>query len=832
MSAALRSVAFAVPCVLAVVVLLWPSAPSEPAPGQAAGTPNASRTDPANVADTGRPVRDPVAPVHAAPVAAGWTVRGRCLADEDAAPLRALVQVAADDDSERASAAPAQPLVSVVAGDDGRFVAVVPLAATGDLRLFVQSPDRAAVGGRRRDAGPGGEWDVGDLHLVRTARVRGEVLDTGGAMVAGAEVMLVKIGQDAPEVTFRDSHVAISDARGAFVFADAVAAGEWYVRVDRTGGLRTPRKTQVPAGGEHVVPIEVERPDPALAIRGTVVDRLGAPLAGIRLSAYGEGARGSAVSEADGSFVLPKGPPHFDRGQAGVEVQARGDGLEQSSPTPEQRTAWGQHDVRVVMRPLTELVLRAVDARGQAVWPFTVLAGRLTANGEAWVPTSGARLRAAGDHLVLPGLESGAHSLLLPADDLASARTGPVHFVIGETSPRELVVHVPDPVAVRLELVDVAGAPVPRCTAQLVASLHQGAADAAAPAVELAALRRGTGRPVRQFVLATAISDADGLAVLLAPPGDWLLRTSATTHLPLVRTVAIRAASPPQRLVLEAAAVVHGRLVPVEVLPALGLHETKPERRLAVVARVGKNDVARAEVAADGTFELGPLPAGFASLRLASWLTANDVHGGLVTHALGDLDGAGAAVVQREYDVRAFAPATVTGQLVFDGMPVRNGQFFFRRVQPEPVMAVRVATDGDGAFRSLVPPGEFGVQLAIPSDPGPGHVILLRPERWSLTAGQSLSLRLEATPRRLRLRLLLAGGAPLANTRAMLQADGYERPGSLQTDAQGRLEVALAPYGAFRVQAKDGRGVDLVSAPCTFEPAAEVGVVDVLLTPR
>ena len=832
MSAVPRSVAFALPCVLAVAVLWWSMSASAPAPGQATGSVNASRSDAADVVDAPRAARDPVAPVAALPATAVLTVRGRCVAHEDGAPVSASVHVAADDDGERTTTVPVQPLASIRTGDDGRFLVAVPLAAACDLRVFVQASDRAPVGGRRRAVVPGSDWDVGDLRLVRTATVRGEVNDSSGAQVAGAEVMLVRIGQDVPELTFRDAHVAVTDARGAFAFAEPVAAGEWYLRVERTGGLRTPRKTQVPPGGEHVVPIEVERPDPALAIRGKVVDRTGAAVAGIQLTAHGEGARGSAVSEADGTFVLPKGPPHFDRGQTGVELQARGEGLEQASPTATQRVAWGQHDVLVAMRPLSELVVRAVDARGQPVWPFTVLAGRMSASGESWVPLSAGRQRTAGDHVVLQRLESGSHSLLLPAQGLASARTGPVPFVVGEASPRELVVTVPDPVDVQLEVVDAVGLPVPRCTVQLVASLGLLPPDAAATALEIAALRGVTGRPMRQVVLATAVTAADGRATFRAPPGEWLVRTSCATHLPLARTVVVGAASSHQRLVLTAAAVVHGRLVPATALPALGLHEAKPERRLAVVARVGKSEVARSEVAADGTFVLGPLPSGSVSLRLATWLTANAVHGGVVQHPLGDVDGTGAVVVEREYDVAAFAPATASGQLVFDGVPLRHGQFFLRRLQPEPVVAVRVATDDVGAFTTFVPPGELGVMLAIPSDPGPGHVILPRPERWSVAAAQSLTLRLEATTRRLRLCLLRPGGAPLANTRVVLQGDGYDRPGVLQTDAQGRVDVAPAPYTAFSVQAKDEAGAELVSAPCSIEAAAEAGVVEVLLAPR
>lgn len=829
-----RFVAFVV-VVAAVAAALWGWAQSgqEPPVGTTTASSPAGRTAAAPAGSPADASREAAAPAEALAAVAAVTVRGRCLAAEDGTPIAASLRVVLDDGSdERLAAASASQLAAANTDAEGRFACQVPLAVASDLRIFVEAPLRAPVSGRRMAVAPGSEWDVGEVRLVGCARVRGEVVDTTGAQVAGAEVMLVMIGLDQPALAFRESHVAITDARGAFVIADAVAAGEWYVRVDRTGALRTPRKTQVPAGGEHVVPIEVERPDPALSIRGKVVDRSGAPMPGVRLAAHGEGARGNGISDADGTFTVPKGPPHFDRGQTGVELQAQREGVEQERPAKDQLVHWGQRDVVVVMRPLTDVVVRAVDSRGGVVWPFQVILGKVSANGESWAPFATPRQQAGTDRVVLRQLASGEHTLLLQPVAAALALAGPVRFQVGEQAPRELVVPVPDRILVRVDVVDTAGAPVPGCTLELVASLVAAGPDANAPAVEIAALRSPTGRPLRQFVLATAISDAEGHATIEAPPGSWLLRTSCRTHLPESRTIPVAAGAASLRIVLTAAGVVRGRLVPADVLPALGLGEPQPGRRLTVVARAGKAELARAEVTADGTFVLGPLPPGIATLQLASWLAANEVHAAVVLHHLGEVDGTGALPIEREYDVSACAPATAQGVVVYDGAPLRHGQFFFRRVQPEPLATVRVPTDGEGRFRTRVPPGELSPMLAIPSDPGPGHVILPRNERWSLAAGKTLELRIEANTRRLRLRLLQPGGEPLANTRLQVRGDGYDRPGPLQTDGQGRVDVVPAPYGAFVVQAKDGGGRDLASSPCSVEPAMEAGVVDVLLVPK
>lgn len=147
------------------------------------------------------------------------------------------------------------------------------------------------------------------------------------------------------------------------------------------------------------------------------------------------------------------------------------------------------------------------------------------------------------------------------------------------------------------------------------------------------------------------------------------------------------------------------------------------------------------------------------------------------------------------------------GLVLWDGQPLRHGQFFLRRLSPEPLRLVRVPTDGDGRFRTLVPPGTLGPMLAIPSDPGPGHVSLPLDERHIVAAGGELELRIAASPRSLRLRVLQPDGAPLANTRLLLSAPEHQRPGGFATDAAGRVDVSLAPYGAFTISAKVG-GVD------------------------
>ena len=814
--------------VLALLVAGWlllPPAPDVPMPVDAlpSSTPTSSMAAASDSIPSERR-QDASLPTSASAV----VVRGRCLAAEDDRALVAAVRIGADDgESVEATGALAHAALAAATTDaDGRFVCLVPVSAAADLRVRAEAVERAPAGARERNLAPGTTWDLGDIRLVRAAAVRGLVVDATGAAVAGVEVGLVMLGHEPPALQFCESHTTVSDARGAFAFPEPVAAGEWYVRAERTGALRTPRKLQL-TGEPCEVRIEVERPDPAQALHGIVVDEAGAPLAGVELSAYGEGARGRAVSRADGTFELAKGPPHFDRGEVGIELLATHVGHEQTSPRQNAVATWGRRDVKVVLRPLADVVVRAVDARGAPVWPFALTIGKLGTGGDTWSVRGPTSQRAGDGGVVLPCLPSGDYTLLLVPHDPALAITGPLRLHVEAHGEREPVVRVADRAAVAVDVVDARGAPVTACTVELLQSLTTNPPDAAQPAPDLAAVRVPSVPGPRQVALAQGSTDAAGRAMLVAAPGQFLLRARCTTHQTAAQTIVVAPGGSVQRLVLADAAVVFGRLQPLASLPALGLGQAKPDRRLAVTASLGKQQVARAEVAADGTFALGPLPASVVALQLVTWLPANAVSNTTMPHALGEIDGATWGRSERTFDVAPFAPATASGVVLWDGQPLRHGQFFLRRLSPEPLRLVRVSTDGDGRFHTLVPPGTLSPMLAIPSDPGPGHVSLPLDDQHVVAAGGALELRVAAAPRSLRLRVLQPDAAPLANTRLLLVASGHQRPGGFATDAAGRVDVSLAPYGAFTITAKVG-GVD-----CAGRVAGAAGaggeVVDVLL---
>ena len=746
-------------------------------------------------------------------------VHGRCLAAETRAPLQASLRVLEDDDAAGPTAE-REPMAAVASRDDGTFELRLAFAGQKNLRLEATARDRAPMSGRREAAEANGSWDLGDVLLTRTAGVRGEVVDTAGAPVADAYVQLLMLGGEPSPMAFSTSHGASSDARGHFAMASPVAAGEWYLSVDGTGALVAPRKVRVPEGGEQFVRIEVERPDPAKSITGRVVDRAGLPVAGVALWAYGEGARGRANSGPEGTFVLHRGPPHFDRGKAGVELSAQAARLEHVRPPEGQWVAWGQRDVVVVMQPLAAVTVRAVDARGGRVEEFDLLYGQLTGANKSWLDYTAARMKRVEGGVLLEDLRRGEHVVLLLPRDEALAVAGPERFVVDDGPRGEWTVRVPDCVALRVDAVDAAGAPVPGCDVDLLAGFGA-PADAALPYKRLRGVRSSGLRGSRQVSIASGATDGQGVASFSAPPGRFLLQARCRTHLPFAREVVVSASEPRVRIVLEAATVLRGRLVPVDALPGLGLGQSRPERRLAVVARVTAagaprtrgREITRAEVAADGTFTLGPLPTGVASLRLEGWLVCNEVHTGAVNHALGEIDAVGGRVIEREFAVGAFLPAVATGLVLLDGVPLADGQFFLRRLEPEPLVSVRVPTGKDGRFRTLVAPGVIGPQLAFPSQPGPGHVILPLPDRWTLVAGETRELRIEGRTRRLRLLVRGNDGEPLRNRRVRIEADDFQRPGSLATDAEGVVEIDVAPPGEFTVRVSNDPGPELTAQP-------------------
>ncbi len=775
-------------------------------PGAAAAATPAAAAPDAGDEPVAVPVRTAVSP-RAAPDAAARSllVRGRCVAAENDAPLGGVeVRVAAvlaGDDPGFEPPPAQQALARGASGADGRFeLRVAAPAAGADLRVDLLPADRAAMTGTYDAGAAGGVWDVGDVRFVGLTRVRGDVVDTAGAPVPDARVWLTMVRLDRPRLEFRDSHRATTDARGAFVFAAPVAAGEWYVGVDGTGAMRSPPTTAVPAGPEHVLPLLVERPDPQRAIAGRAVDLDGRPLAGVDLAASGDGAAGRAVSRADGTFTIHRGAPREDRGPAGVALTANSATHDRVRPAKE-RLSWGQRDVRVEMAPRAELAVRAIDPAG-AVVRGTVTVAFVAANDAlSHYPRRSVHAELDGAARIV-GLRTGTHVLWFRPDAAPHVLQGPVVFTVPHAG--ELRVDVRPPAAVTVRVTSAAG-PVANSDVELLVGATGRPVDGDRPAPWFDGTRSDVLR-APQLTIARGTTGTDGSATLAVAPGSYLLRVRGLGHLPVHRELAVAPGPLAIDVAVGAAAVLHGRLEPAGAVAATWPAGDEPVQRMTVVARAanGTAQLASAPVARDGTFTLGPLPAGAVDVAWSCWQVCTPVHAARIALHLGTVDvPASGGAIERTFAVGELLPGTVDGSVALDGAPLRKAELFLRT--DARALGIRVHADDAGRFAARVPPGDWFAVLALPAQPGPGHVILPVPGGCTVRSGATARLAVDARVRTLRLVLRDANGAPLANARVRLQGPpGYARPGSLATDGNGVVAVAPAPYGAFTVVAGTG----------------------------
>lgn len=190
-----------------------------------------------------------------------------------------------------------------------------------------------------------------DFVLVRGTRVAGRVVDPGGRPVRGARIWL---GADVQFVANRRTY---SRDDGSFGF-DHVAPGRTRLGATKRGYVEVVTDLDVPAtrAEPHVVPVVL---DPAVALRGRVVDASGAPVAGalVRARAAEEpgapSARGSlARSDSSGRFELTDVPAgDLSLAVSGNDLVRRS--LDARSDAP---------DLEIVVERASRLAGRVIDA--------------------------------------------------------------------------------------------------------------------------------------------------------------------------------------------------------------------------------------------------------------------------------------------------------------------------------------------------------------------------------------------------------------------------------------------------------------------------------------
>ncbi len=188
-------------------------------------------------------------------------------------------------------------IATAVTGPDGRYELAVP---EGHLMVAARSPDYAAQS-RLVEVGPAGA--TADFALVPGGAIEGVVLDEKTRQpVPGAEIDVQRERSGVMALAEAGGHSVVAGADGRFRVT-GLRPGVYELDAGAEG-RRTRSSTLVGLGvAEQVAGVEL-LVGAAPAIRGTVVDEAGAPVAGAKVSAIERDARGEATSDAGGAFVL------------------------------------------------------------------------------------------------------------------------------------------------------------------------------------------------------------------------------------------------------------------------------------------------------------------------------------------------------------------------------------------------------------------------------------------------------------------------------------------------------------------------------------------------
>ncbi|MCA8973706.1 MAG: hypothetical protein KDC98_03245, partial [Planctomycetes bacterium] len=844
-----RRILFPIALVIVAVAALWAAstqitAPPEPQPADpgapAAVAASGTVAGPTTIAIDRVAADTADVPTSPAPIAADptVTVRGRCVTGDDHEPLAgclATVRVEAGSGAATTTWSEATAAARVTTIADGTF----ELTATHDAWLDSVALRLEANGfvpriGRWLRPAPGAVIELGDVPMAAAIEVHGTIVDEAGVAVADAGLMFVHIAMTGGhEVAAENMLRARSDATGNFTFAVPAYPGEWYVGAEDTGALVEPRSVVIAAEqSPYSLRIVVERPDPSFSITGRVVDEDDRPMSGVRITATGEGFVGRGRSGDDGRFVVQRAGPVHDDGKPGTLLSCTSADNDHERVRPEtgHRIPWGAHDVEVVMRPLAAQSVRVIDAQGRAVTDYALFLFR----GHEKLSRH-ARAARRGPHADgrcrLTGLGSGSYSVVIAPRAPTLASTAAIPFVIeAGVAARELTVAVEERVPLRVSVSGADGQPQVASTVEVLQSLGGEPPTAAAAAVAIADCDRPRSTP-EHAIVAAAATDAAGIAELAAPPGNWTLRVRGDDHVPLVQTVQVAAPATAVAVTVQAAAVLRASLQPDGARAALQTLAEGGDEPIAIVLRpAGGEALPAVAFTTAGECEAGGLPPGDYDVSLRYWLHSSDVHARSITSPVASVALAGGQPRELDIDVSALLPATVHGRVIAGGAPLAEVHCFLRRIDPGPILAIRVATDRDGHFTGLVPPGRYGFAITYPAQPGPGWLHIVLPEEWDLATGESREQNFDVLLRRIGVQVLDADDRPVADLRLEVKRKGYFLPGGLKTAADGRIEIYPAPFDAFELDAVvDGRHQRL--GPIDLPPGQDRGDV-VVRMPR
>ncbi|MBK8101617.1 MAG: carboxypeptidase regulatory-like domain-containing protein [Planctomycetes bacterium] len=814
---------------IAGAIFCWSGLAATPAPilptagDVAAASPEVQRAEPVAMPTATQAATERDLAAVSPPAVADFRLSGRCLDAATRQPLASIDVIAARDDDAwfHGDWATERELARTTTAGDGRFELRVAAAPTILARLEAQ--DRARLTGRW-PAPAGGAVDVGDILLLAARRVHGEVVDDLGAPVGDVHVILLNARPVPPGFALRDGFSTDADGSGRFAMPWPVPVGDYYVGVNRGGALVSPRQVDIVAGtGPFPLRVVLEHTDPAATIHGRVTDVLGTPMAGVSLEAIGDGAGGTAISRADGSFALRKGGPRPDDGKTGVRLMASEQkGLhEQAEPIV---VAWGKREVVVAMRPLAMTTLVVTDGLGMPIADHDAFVLR---DNDDLVQTKMVSARGNTDGRVrIDKLRVGKYRVLVrPVATPAQASPLVPFEVVPEGAPRAVAVQLRPACAVTVEVAGTDGAAVVGTRVDAIAVLAGKPPEQSAELPLLSTLRAKDLLRQASLVMATADSDAAGRVVLRLHPGTYELRLRGPLHVATARSITVTG-DMTVPIAVEAGGRLAGQLGSAAAVARVRSFDPDPTRELTVVANpvAGGVAAARAVVDGGGAFVLAGLRPGPYELQLLVHMRCNSEHAGVVALPIDRID-LPAGETPRAFAIDGALPGSVVATVTLDGRPWPRAQTFLVRAGAKRT-SIRSSSDEHGVVRSLLPPGEYTANVAFAANPGPGWITVPLPFRWRIEAGKEAAVALAARNRSLRVRLLAADGTPLPQARVRVDGPtGYSRTGPLTSDGEGVVRIEHVPYGPFDLRVTTAAG-ELRLGPVELGEAADAAAVD------
>ncbi|HZN39693.1 MAG TPA: sigma-70 family RNA polymerase sigma factor [Planctomycetota bacterium] len=839
-------------------------APSGPAVASADLTREPTQAPPAERTAASAPAAEP----------AGIVFFGRCVAAATGTPL-AGVQVRvwrypAARDRQRI---PEDLEVTWHATSDaaGAFRCV---CEPGQDELIVQAGGEQHVP-RMRVLGPYDaprEVDLGDVPLTAGVRLVTRLVDRRGSPVPDAGVGAgIDWRDNAGHALFLKCFAQVrSDAGGRIVWPHLLPPGRYRIRWEDGRALPAERETAwmevpaSPAAQENVLVWPFE--DVAHTIRGSVADESGRPMPGLDVGAEGGGTRGNAETRTDGTFVMPRVGP-FDperRGPVCFGLPRPAEGFELVG---EPTCNWGDHDVRLVVKPAATLVVRAVDAVTGDLVPDVHVAcwAHLddAATSIAWVRPTTCAVQPDGS--VHRKLARCVHDVqVFPKD----TRYGPsLKLVWDPRDGSELTVPLARVRSCAVRVVTTDGRPVAGTEVWTLQPIEAVAGTPAAsgwrevdgmPDPEMLRLDPTT-RWARQYSpddapLGTACTDADGRATVVVRDGiDVVVAALGPGHVP--KAIVGRATGDEIELVVARGALIRIEFSPAEIAARLGPAPYKARLRslgaknlnergaVVWVQRVIGDDPNLWEVVAsvdlDGSDRCtcGGLAAGEYQLYLSNYMQSGSPDGILVGRVLGRMslrDGEQRTVAA---DLSALATGRLRGRVLVNGAPwVGSGT-----ASSHPGAGTRglvddalveIATDARGEFDVEVPAGEYRLRLDYRS--GAGNAGYWRPpERARVVAGATTDAVFTARFVTARVRIVHATGEPAVGLTVTM--DCTAEPKGWQwwtTDADGWITIEYVqqvpftlvvanPDGPMRAGRRATSAGDAVLGPFQIPPTGD-----------